>query len=254
MIGKDKKFKILLIGDSCTDEYFIGSCDRLSPEAPIPVIKILEHYTLPGMASNVKKNFEVLGQDINFITNDSEIKKTRYIDKRSGQHLLRVDHEPKITSWSGKSKINNDYDALVISDYDKGFLTYEQIEKLIKKSKKPVFIDTKKTDLSRFEGAFVKINEHEYERTVSINSNLIVTLGHKGAVYKSDKEKQFPAPKVEVADVCGAGDTFLTFLTYGYLLYRNIDLAIKLAIKASSISVKYRGNYAPTIGEVLNDQ
>lgn len=249
-----KKFKILLIGDSCEDEYFIGSCERLSPEAPVPVLKIQEHLTTPGMAANVKKNFTYLNQTVDLITNDSKIKKIRYIDKRSGQHLLRVDDEPKTKSWSGKLWMHRrlkDYDAIVISDYNKGFLTYEHIEKLIKDSPNvPIFIDTKKTDLKRFTGAFIKINFYEYNKSTSVPENeqgLIVTNGENGAMYDA---KHYPAPKVEVADVCGAGDTFLTYLVYGYLCDKNIESAIQLAIKAASQSVKHRGNYAPTLKEI----
>lgn len=250
-----KKFKILLIGDSCEDEYFIGDCERLSPEAPVPILKIQEHFNTPGMAANVKKGFTEIGQIVDIITNDSKIKKIRYIDKRSGQHLLRVDDEPKIPVWSGKSYILNmiaNYDAIVISDYNKGFLTYEHIEKLIKDNPdKPVFIDTKKTDLKRFSGAFIKINFYEYNKNISVpegEKGLIVTNGGNGAMYNS---VHYPAPKVEVADVCGAGDTFLTYLVYGYLCDKNIEHAIKLAIKAASESVKHRGNYAPTLKEIF---
>jgi bifunctional ADP-heptose synthase (sugar kinase/adenylyltransferase) len=127
------KYNILLIGDSCVDEYKIGTVDRLSPEAPVAVIKVVNEYQLPGMSANVKQNLVNLGIEPDFITNDQEIKKTRYIDQRSGQHLLRVDDEPKIVPWSGHTPFPlNSYDAIVISDYDKGFLLYEQIEYIIK--------------------------------------------------------------------------------------------------------------------------
>jgi D-beta-D-heptose 7-phosphate kinase/D-beta-D-heptose 1-phosphate adenosyltransferase len=244
-----------LIGDRCEDEYYIGSCERLSPEAPVPILKIQENFTTPGMAANVKKNFEALEQDVDFISNDKKIKKIRYIDKRSGQHLLRVDDEPKIPSWSGRlgmlRSVHN-YDAIVISDYNKGFLTYEQIEKLIVENPtKPIFIDTKKTDLKRFTGAFIKINFYEYNKCISVPENekgLIVTNGENGAMHSL---KHYAAPKVDVADVCGAGDTFLAFLVYGYLESKDIDKAIELAIKAASESVKHRGNYAPKLTEVI---
>lgn len=250
-----KKFKILLIGDSCIDEYYIGTCERISQEAPVPILKTLDHYTRSGMAGNVRENFEGLDQTVEFISNDQIIKKIRYIDKRSGQHLLRVDDEPKIKSWNGKFKPfwkKIQFDAVVISDYNKGFLTYEHIENLIKTSKVPVFIDTKKTDLARFDGAFIKINFFEYNRVISVpndNKGLIVTNGENGAMYNN---KHYPAKKVEVSDVCGAGDTFLAYLVYGYLAYGNdIDKAINLAIIAASESVKHRGNYAPKLHEVL---
>ncbi|NBP00732.1 MAG: hypothetical protein EBU90_11495 [Proteobacteria bacterium] len=258
-----KKFKILLIGDSCEDEYFIGSCDRLSPEAPVPVLKIQEHFTAPGMVANVKKNLQVLEQRVDFLTNTATIKKIRYIDKRSGQHLLRVDDESnKITPWDnnfpimflgGKKDMYHFYDAVVISDYNKGFLSYEHIEGIIRDYKCPVFIDTKKRDLKRFEGAIIKINQYEFANVTSIPDNmkgLIVTKGEEGATFEGI---HFPAEKTEVGDVCGAGDTFLAWLVYGYLDYKgDIPRAIKLAIRAASESVKHRGNYAPKFEEIIN--
>lgn len=252
-----KRFKILLIGDSCTDEYFIGSCERISPEAPVPILKIQENYSAPGMAANVNKNFIALDQIVDFISNDKTIKKIRYIEKRSGQHLLRVDDEPKINTWSGKIKPfyqKKNYNAIVISDYNKGFLTYEHIENLIKDFNVPVFIDTKKVDLIRFEGAIIKINFHEFNKLISTPKDmkgLIVTNGENGAMYNS---KHYPAKKVEVSDVCGAGDTFLAYLVYGYLdSSGDMDHAINLAIAAASQSVKHRGNHAPKLSEVLEN-
>jgi len=244
------KFKVLLIGDSCIDEYYIGSCDRLSPEAPVPVVKIVENYSAPGMAGNVKENLQKLGLDVDFITTDSVIIKTRYIDQRSRQHLLRVDKEPEIPRWSGKLLGSiDDYNCIVVSDYNKGFLDYEDIERLIKEFKGPVFIDTKKTDLAKFNGAFVKINELENKQKISANSNLIITLGSRGAIYGS---KIFPTKEVEVVDVCGCGDTFLSALTYQYLMTENISDAIMFANKAAGITVQKEGNYAPALEEILN--
>ena len=155
------QLKILLIGDSCTDRYNIGTVDRLSPEAPVPIIKIVERYDVSGMAANVHDNLTNLNCWIAFITNREDIVKTRYIDQRSGQHLLRVDDEPVVEPWDeyiGQYPWET-YDAVVVSDYNKGFLTYEHIEHIIQNFKGPVFIDTKKTDLERFQGAWVKINE-----------------------------------------------------------------------------------------------
>jgi sugar/nucleoside kinase (ribokinase family) len=56
--------------------------------------------------------------------------------------------------------------------------------------------------------------------------------------------------KVDVVDVCGAGDTFLAALTYQYLVTNSIEEAIKFANKASSITVQHVGNYAPALGEI----
>jgi D-beta-D-heptose 7-phosphate kinase/D-beta-D-heptose 1-phosphate adenosyltransferase len=243
------KFKILLIGDSCVDEYYIGNCDRLSPEAPVPIIKIIDHYSLPGMAGNVRKNFIALGVDPEYITNIESIVKTRYIDQKSGQQLIRVDSEPYVQEWNGVTSLKLfEYDAIVISDYNKGFINYGQIEIILKESQVPVFIDTKKTDLARMIGAFVKINSKEYSLAKSYCENLIVTLGGQGARYQG---KIYPAPRVEVSDVCGAGDTFLAALTYQYLTTKKIETAIEFANKAGSITVQHRGNYAPTLQEIF---
>lgn len=244
------KPKVLLIGDSCIDEYKIGTVDRLSPEAPVPVIKIVETQTVPGMAANVNLNLKNLGIDTCFIHNAEGIVKTRYVDKRSGQHMIRVDVEPEVTPWDGDFvEPIESFDAVVISDYDKGFLSYEAIEKIIQSTDAPVFIDTKKTDLLRFDiiNVFVKINEVESSRARGNTYNTIVTMGGEGARYRG---KIFPTKKVEVMDVCGCGDTFLASLCARYLLTENIEDAIIFANEVAGITVQHRGNYAPTYEEI----
>lgn len=247
-------FNVLLIGDSCIDEYKIGSIDRLSPEAPVPVIKIIETDRVPGMASNVLKNLENLGVYSDFVTNDEIILKTRYIDKRSGQHMLRVDTEPAVVPWTGTTPFPiKSYDAIIISDYNKGFLTYETIAKIISESKGPVFIDTKKTQLADISASnvYFKINDLEYKNARSIPSNLIVTLGERGAMYKNNNtETLFGTKPAEVVDVCGCGDTFLAALTVQYLYTKDLEKSIIFANIAAGITVQHRGNYAPTYDEI----
>lgn len=245
-----KKCKVLLIGDSCIDNYKIGTVDRLSPEAPVPVIKIINEYSLPGMAANVRCNLTNLGIDADFITNNQEITKTRYIDQRSGQHLLRVDTDPYISPWTGRSSCPIDfYDAIIISDYNKGFLTYENIEHIINTASCPIFIDTKKDNLSSFGkgNVYIKINEIEFNNLFSYSGNLIVTLGERGAMFGS---KHFPTKPVEVMDVCGCGDTFLSALTFRYLQTNDIDNSIMFANTAAGITARHRGNYSPTLKEI----
>lgn len=255
-IRAQRSSKVLLIGDSCIDEYKIGSVDRLSPEAPVPIIKILETTRVPGMAANVNLNFLNLGIVPEFVSNTTEIIKTRYIDKRSGQHLIRVDTDPEIDQWRGQTVLSLDsYDAIVISDYNKGFLSYENIQHLIRGANCPVFIDTKKSDLSKFtaEWVFVKINETEYKNRSSTPQNLIVTLGEKGAMLKQGStEMTYGTDQVEVMDVCGCGDTFLASLVSRYLITNNIEDAILFANIAAGITVQHRGNYAPTMEDILN--
>jgi D-beta-D-heptose 7-phosphate kinase/D-beta-D-heptose 1-phosphate adenosyltransferase len=244
----------LLIGDSCTDEYKIGTVDRLSPEAPVPVVKIVDSYTIPGMAANVFTNLVALGIEPDFITNTETITKTRYIDKKSGQHLLRVDSDRELTQWSGRTAFPiQDYDAIIISDYDKGFLRYEDIQKIVNSVKCPVFIDTKKNCLADIAPPFmaghvyIKINELEFKNTKTLSDNLIVTLGDKGAQYKG---QVYTTKKVEVMDVCGCGDTFLAALAVQYLFTKDIEKAILFANVAAGITVQHRGNYAPSYDEI----
>ena len=250
---QQKSLNVLLIGDSCIDEYKIGTIDRLSPEAPVPVIKIVETEVVPGMAANVKKNFENLGIEVDFVTNNEEIIKCRYIDKRSGQHMLRVDTEPEICHWSRRVPFPlHTYDAIIISDYNKGFLTYESIRYLVEMSKCPVFIDTKKTDLAFFgedNRVYIKINDLESKLATSKPSNLIVTKGGDGASYNGTI---FPTKSVEVMDVCGCGDTFLAALTVQYLFTKDIEKSIIFANIAAGITVQHRGNYAPSYDEIRN--
>lgn len=246
--------KILLVGDSCYDEYHFGTVTRISPEAPIPVFDKIKSYMKQGMASNVYDNFFKLGVDIHIITQFME-RKHRYIDIKSNQQLLRVDEkcEKEIAFDDAEDIFNMDlssYDALVISDYDKGFLSYETISRIIKEYHGPIFIDTKKRDLKRFEGCVVKINEHEYNQRISDCSDIIVTYGSEKVEYHGQK---FTPPKVEAYDVCGAGDTFLASLAYKFVVDKDMKDAIIFAMKAAAITVQHIGVYAPTVKEIEND-
>lgn len=238
------KYKILLIGDNCVDVYQYGTVDRISPEAPVPVFKFTYEEQRAGMAGNVKKNLEALGCEVTFLHGEVSTK-TRLIDTRSKQQIVRIDND----IVSNPIVLDNTelYDAVVVSDYDKGTVSYELVESLIQQYPGKVFVDTKKTDLNRFQGAWVKINELEFSKIKSECSGLIVTLSSKGAACWGE---HYPAPSVEVTDVTGAGDTFLSALTYAYLKTNNIEQAIPFAIKASTITVQHVGVYAPTLGEI----
>jgi bifunctional ADP-heptose synthase (sugar kinase/adenylyltransferase) len=135
----------------------------------------------------------------------------------------------------------------VVSDYNKGVVSYELIEWLIKQFTGTVFVDTKKTDLVRLEGAVVKINLLEYSLLKSECSDLIVTSGKDGARYK---EQTCKSPGVEVADVCGAGDTFLSALVTEFLNTRNMTNSIAFANRAAAVTVQHMGVYAPTLEEI----
>ena len=241
-----KQFRILLIGDDCIDVYKYGTVDRISPEAPVPVFECTHKETRAGMAGNVLRNLEVLGCEVNYLHNETSTK-TRLIDVRSKQQIVRIDSDSKCATLEIASELPPIYNAIVISDYNKGTVSYELIEELRREFKGPIFVDTKKTDLARLEGCIVKINQLEYSRITSQCTDLIVTQGDKGAVWN---DIHFTARRVEVADVCGAGDTFLAALTYKYLSEDNMAPAINFAIRASAVTVQHIGNYAPSIEEI----
>lgn len=223
-----------------------GTIDRLSPEAPVPVFVPKHEENRRGMAGNVEENLKQLGCDVSLLTLDGGIK-TRFIDERSNQHIMRLDQDATGGPIKLVDRIPLIYDAVIISDYNKGSVSYELVEQILQQFNGPVFIDTKKTDLARFEGAFVKINSLENSLAKTLPSQTIVTLGKYGCEYAGQK---YSAPQVEVADVCGAGDTFLAALVYQYLKTNQIPAAIEFANRAAAVTVKHMGVYAPKLEEI----
>lgn len=246
MSQQHKRLKVILIGDSCIDEYRYGTVDRISPEAPVPVFVPNSVVYKNGMAANVAENLKTLGVDVASYFGSQSIK-VRLIDEKSNQHLLRIDTDSKTDALSLDTHFPDDIDAIVISDYNKGLVSYELIEMLCKRNI-PIFIDTKKTDLARMGNAFVKINELEFKSRSSDATNIIVTHGSQSVTYG---EYSYNVPSVPTFDVCGAGDTFLSALVYQYLQTKDIHASIEFAIKASSVTVQHIGVYAPTLDEIL---
>jgi D-beta-D-heptose 7-phosphate kinase/D-beta-D-heptose 1-phosphate adenosyltransferase len=242
--------KILVIGDSCTDVFVYGTCKRLCPEAPIPVFNPSRTITNQGMAGNVVDNLRALGvRKTELITNNEQIIKTRYVETKSNQMLLRVDGNDKVSNTFDYRKVDFDsYDAVIVADYDKGYLTYEDIGKIGHNSKLS-FIDTKKTigsgDYFK-DYTFVKMNEVEWEDCVEKGAvysdwkdSLIVTMSERGGMYN---EKRYPVDNsIEVRDLSGAGDTWMASFVYEYIQSNNMDKAIKLANDNATIVVQKRG-------------
>ena len=246
---QQKQYKILLLGDNCTDVYEYGTVDRISPEAPVPVFKFNYKLVKPGMAGNVSENLKALGCDVNFLKGKTSTK-TRLIDIRSKQQIVRIDNDVISKPIEFVTEIPQIYDAIVISDYNKGTISYEVVEEIIKTATCPVFIDTKKTDLARFNGAYIKINalEKSLATTLPDAKWLIVTYGGSGAVWN---EWVHGARTVEVVDVCGAGDTFLSALVYEYLNTNNMNKAMSFAIDAGAVTIQHTGVYAPRLEEIV---
>ena len=192
ILHKIGKVKVLVIGDLMLDKYVLGDVDRISPEAPIPIMKVDKTFLVPGGAGNVARNLNSLGVKTNFISivgqDDSGRKliksisknsnvfaniivdknrktsiKTRYIG--NNQQLLRTDQETiqKLPNDIEKkiflyfSTAIKKSDLVILSDYGKGMFFGGFCQHLIKyslKLKKRVIVDPKNFDFSVYKGAY----------------------------------------------------------------------------------------------------
>ena len=142
------------------------------------------------------------------------------------------------------NNIRDGYDTVIISDYDKGFLTTEDIE-YICTNHPQVFLDTKKI-LGNWANAarFIKINNHEYERSkdyfqnTNVQDRVIQTMGSEGCYFNG---KQYSVEQAEVMDLSGAGDTFMAALAVKYTETGDVDSSITYANSCASKVVKKRG-------------
>ena len=240
--------KILVIGDSCTDIFRYGEVNRLAPEAPIPIIIPKKETSNLGMAGNVVANLKSLGAEVDFITNKNQIKKIRYVCSKYNHLLLRVDENDFCESID-KNRIvkSNKYDAVVISDYCKGFLNEKDIEDIsVMFRNTPIFLDTKKILGNwAYNIDFIKINSQEFSnneliinKSSLLQNKIIVTRGNSGCEYQDIK---YPTIDVPVKDVSGAGDTFLSGLVLEYAKTKNIPASINFAQRCTTIAVQQSG-------------
>lgn len=244
--------KILVIGDKCIDEFIYGQVVRLAPEAPVPIFNPIYSKTNQGMAGNVLNNLKSLDVDCDLICNEEEILKSRYVDERTNQILMRVDKNDRVAridqSILKQIKSNRlgtkQYSAIIISDYNKGFLSEKDIH-FICKNNKNVFLDTKKILDTWCENAsFIKINHVEYEHTkfslsnLDLEEKLIITMSDKGCKYNN---KMYPVKKVDIKDVSGAGDTFIAALVKNYIQTWEIEKSIIFAQECATLVVQKKG-------------
>ena len=247
--------KILVIGEECDDVFIYGKIDRLSPEAPVPVFQPIKTKTNHGMSGNVVDNLLSLSDNISIThwKQSDKITKTRLVESKSNHMIVRIDEGESnpVESLGDLTdemiNIIKEQDIVIISDYNKGLVTYDLVKSIRKKYSGPIFIDTKKHDLKEFEGCVVKINETEFSKANSTTSSLIVTQGNKGCTYNG---VQFPVRETEVVDVTGCGDTFLAALVFMFLETNDIVKAIEFANKAASVTVQHLGVYAPKLEEI----
>ena len=238
---------ILVVGDSCKDVFRYGNAERMCPEAPVPVFNPDESVSVGGMIHNVAYHLSQMGVEYDLTHSETESTKTRFIDKKTNQMIMRLDEndECKIPFDVRSFMQDRHYDAVVISDYATGFLSPYDIQYLIANTKFS-FVDTKKrlgTWLSH--ATFVKINAHEWllskseEVKEALRHNLIVTDGANGCKHGGVSYK--PKDVEVVMDPSGAGDVFLAGLAAKYLECQDTGDAIRYAQAAARQVVTVRG-------------
>jgi len=304
---------ILVIGDFILDRYLDGSCNRLAPEASVPVIDIASQYTCLGGSANVAANLQQLGAQVSYMTllgQDETAKcaiallkekgisslwiyfaetgptltKTRLL--KDGQMLYRFDIGIKIT-LSGSlqegfladiQKAYTKCDAVYISDYDKGTITYPVIEllaKLREKDNKTLVIDAKNYEKYKHlapdiikpnyaEGLKITGETAENDRvkqavrwadTLWQNTQAgttLLSLDQEGVVVNKRNMTSFhyAAPKVSVQNASGAGDTFLATFLLAHLSLASDYEATKIACTAASTAVQKKMTASCSLSEL----
>jgi D-beta-D-heptose 7-phosphate kinase/D-beta-D-heptose 1-phosphate adenosyltransferase len=240
-----------VIGETCVDKFVYSSINRLSPEAPVPILNPTQTTENPGMAGNVVANIKSLQPDsiIHIITQPEYITKTRYVDIKTNHMFIRVDEGEEHISdlqWTPKMDVLlAEADIVIVSDYNKGFLNNSHLKAISKKSKLSVLDSKRKLNNEIIKDfSFIKLNETEYKNNLDINhSGLIVTLGDKGALYQ-DKIISQSNPQ-QTIDVSGAGDTFVAAFALDYYSCLNVVEAIDYANQMASNVVSKRGVATP---------
>jgi D-glycero-beta-D-manno-heptose-7-phosphate kinase len=282
-----QKVCVLVVGDVMLDRYWFGDVNRISPEAPVPVARIVREEVRAGGAANVARNVAAIGArvDVLAVTGDDDAAreleallrsdgvevafsrdpalkttvKLRVIGRQ--QQLLRIDFEnvPGAEALASKlagfdERIQN-ADAVIFSDYGKGGLAHvEQMIARARKLGKPVLVDPKGDDYTRYRHATVLTpNRSEFRQVVGAWRNeddmtaraqqlratldlqaLLVTRSEEGmSLYESGGATHVPTLAQEVFDVSGAGDTVIavmgTLLAAGYALGDAVQWANRAA-------------------------
>ena len=265
MINIDKKPNILVIGDLMIDEYLWGSCERISPEAPVQIVDIKNESKVLGGAGNVIENLISLGSNVGVLSvigNDdigNEIekmleakrvnsflvrqeqrnssKKTRLMASHS--QVVRYDKESKdnISSKSiefltkkFKEEIEN-YDIVLLSDYAKGVLTEELVKNIISFSKqknKKVLVDPKGEDFSKYKGAYFLVpNKKEAEIATNI---------------KIEDDKSLEESLEKLKDNLDLSLSLITLSENGIAIYENKKVTVKPTVAKEVFDVTGAGD------------
>lgn len=317
IIEKLNDIKVLCIGDVILDSFVYGEVERISPEAPVPVLKITRREKMLGGSGNVVRNLDAIGASAMFFSvvgNDepakeissllSELSKTKQflsvVENRktslknrfvaTGQQMLRTDEETT-TSISNEQEASlvslvkekiKEVSVVILSDYGKGVLTPTMLSTLIAEANnlgKPVVIDPKGTDYSKYNGAYlITPNRKELAEATRMQvdsdeeiivaarhlmdsfciKNVLVTRGDKGmTLVASDEIHHLPAQAKEVFDVSGAGDTVVATMASSLGAGISIADSARIANAAGAIVVSKVGTavvYADELISYLRNQ
>ncbi len=301
---KVKDLKVLVVGDICIDKYFYGSVDRISPEGPIPILNIERTEERLGMAANVALNLKALGANVTictdlpkdnsfcfeelskrgiglatFTTDRNVTYKNRLV--ANNQILYRFDEEEitnlnndeeqRLIDWATTNF--HEYDAVVISDYGKGFFSEKLASTLVticKMGDVLCFVDpdVNKSIHTYLDATVVKPNQKElYKWGISLEEfkssqwfntfcdYLIVTVGSEGMLCKSDSKSGLIEARIAsktFVDTTGCGDTALAALTIGKALEYNIKDCMKIANAAAGLASLKMGTTQVTLDELNN--
>ena len=296
--------RILVVGDAMLDRYWFGAVDRISPEAPVPVVRVQREEERLGGAGNVALNVKALGAQVTLLTvvgDDEPAGRLRALLERDGvtallgrdpnlhtivklrvigrsQQLLRIDfenqpdHEVLAAMLDTYRGALDAHDAVLFSDYGKGGLTHiPQMIALARAAGKPVLVDPKGDDYSRYSGATVITpNRAELMQVVGRWSSeddlqqraralrercdldaLLVTRSEEGmSVFDAEGHERIPARAREVFDVTGAGDTVIATLAALMACGLSTRAAMPLANKAAGIVVSRFGTASASYDEL----
>jgi rfaE bifunctional protein kinase chain/domain len=306
LIGSIARARVLVVGDVMLDRYWFGEVERISPEAPVPVVKVEGMDERAGGAANVARNAAALGARVTLLSvvgrdrdgmrigqllrkhriaarlhRDSSIDTTvklRVIGPRR-QQMLRVDFETVPSHEVLASKLNDfrrmvrSTDIVILSDYGKGGLTHiVRMIAMARRAGKPVLVDPKGGDYSRYRGAtLITPNRIEFREVAGSWTGeaqltakaqtlrrrlgfaaLLVTRGAEGmTLYEKGRRMHVPAQAREVSDVSGAGDTVIATLGVALAGGAGIEEAVRIANRAAGIAVGKFGTAVVTPEELF---
>ena len=302
--------RVLVIGDFMLDQYLVGKTERVSPEAPVPVVKIDQEYWRLGGAGNVVANLRSLGCEVNVagvtgrdsaaermrgLLRDLEVDDSGLLEDPSrsttqkvrvvaqNQQLVRYDRETSISLpgavteglWAGASALLDACQLVVVSDYAKGTLQPELIMKVAAGARArglAVVGDPKGTDYSRYRGlSALTPNEPEFWQAVGAVSDgtdlaecgrsmlrdlgleaLCITRGARGVtLVLPDTAVNIATEPVEVYDVTGAGDTFVSVFGACIAAGAGYEEAARWANRAAGMAVARLGAASLGLDELL---